>query len=428
MKIIHTSDLHLGQVIYQHYDRADEHDWFFSQLARWCDEERPDALLVTGDIFDIQQPSASTWQRFTHHFVDLHRRRPDMPIILIAGNHDSPSRLHSHKLVWQEIGTRIVALAPPVDAISREDGWENDFIIELPTGYIVALPYMAGQRGDVVQHLLDKVAQLNVNEKPVVMTGHLAVTDCDIKGHDIEIGNLRTIDVAQLGTGYDYLALGHIHRPQTYSDLEKKFIVDDSFEGEVSHYSSPVVRYAGSVLHVSCDETYPHTVSVVEIDTHNGEVSVRTRRIEELRHFFVIPRDNNHPVLTAKEALEQLEEFASEGMEGYFRFRLNRNVTLPSDFSQRVYAILEKHDNHLRYNPKIDWTGEIVEIEDEGLRPKFEVAELQQMSDPMQFIEKTITQYPGLDLEDLRDAFNDIKAEIHRMAEAEKKTFKKKKS
>ena len=60
MKIIHTADLHLGQILYQNYDRVDEHEHFFKQLEQWCLEEQPDALVLSGDVFDIQQPSAST--------------------------------------------------------------------------------------------------------------------------------------------------------------------------------------------------------------------------------------------------------------------------------------------------------------------------------------------------------------------------------
>lgn len=90
MKILHTADLHLGQVIYQNYDRTDEHDCFFSQLEQWCREERPDALVVSGDVFDIQQPSAATWKNFTDRFVRLHEASPGMHIVIVAGNHDSP--------------------------------------------------------------------------------------------------------------------------------------------------------------------------------------------------------------------------------------------------------------------------------------------------------------------------------------------------
>ena len=87
MKIIHTADLHLGQIIYQSYDRVDEHQHFFSQLTEWCRTERPDALLVSGDIFDIQQPSATTKKAFNDYFVNLHQACPDMHIVITAGNH-----------------------------------------------------------------------------------------------------------------------------------------------------------------------------------------------------------------------------------------------------------------------------------------------------------------------------------------------------
>ena len=67
MKILHTADLHLGQIIYQNYDRSDEHRHFFRQLEQWCKEEQPDALLVSGDVFDIQQPSATVKKAFTDY-------------------------------------------------------------------------------------------------------------------------------------------------------------------------------------------------------------------------------------------------------------------------------------------------------------------------------------------------------------------------
>ena len=88
MKIIHTADLHIGQIIYQNYDRSDEHQHFFRQLEEWCKAENPDALLISGDVFDIQQPSASTKRAFTEYFVQLHQSCPDMCIVITAGNHD----------------------------------------------------------------------------------------------------------------------------------------------------------------------------------------------------------------------------------------------------------------------------------------------------------------------------------------------------
>ena len=117
MKILHTADLHLGQVIYQNYDRTDEHDCFFVQLEQWCRDERPDALIVSGDVFDIQQPSATTWKAFTSHFVRLHRSSPGMHIVIVAGNHDSASRLQPHDAVWQLADVHLVGIYKDVGQV-----------------------------------------------------------------------------------------------------------------------------------------------------------------------------------------------------------------------------------------------------------------------------------------------------------------------
>ena len=277
MKIIHTADLHLGQVIYQSYDRVDEHEHFFRQLEKWCEDERPDALVVSGDIFDIQQPGAATRQFFNDHFVDISIKNPRMAIVIVAGNHDSASRIQADCSVWARAGVTLVGHGPSSDMPGDDDSWMDRFIVRLESGYIVALPFFLGDRSAQIQRILDFVAAENTEGKPVVMTGHLAVTGSDMTGHD-DIGRIRTQAVESLGTGYDYLALGHIHKPQTIGHQE------DAFAESVT-YPSGVVRYSGSALHVSCDEAYPHTVSVVEIDRRGGDVTIRQKRIDELRHF-----------------------------------------------------------------------------------------------------------------------------------------------
>lgn len=408
MKILHTADLHLGQVIYQNYERADEHSHFFAQLEQWCREERPDALIVSGDVFDIQQPSATTWKAFTDNFVHLRNASPETHIVIVAGNHDSAARIQSHGAVWKLAGTHLVGTPPPADPGSS-DGWQEQFVIKLAGGYIVALPYMTGERTATIQSLLDYVAADNTDGKPVVMTGHLAVTGSDMTGHDFDIGNVRAQEIGRLGTGYDYLALGHIHKPQTIGHKE------DSTEEEAT-YPAPVARYSGSALHVSCDETYPHTVSAVEIDRHGGNVRIRQLRIRELRHFYTLPQDDT-TLAKAEEVLECVRRFATENGSGYIRLRVPVTVSLPSDFNQMVYSIIEPYGGEIRYNPKIVWTGTAESNTDEGARPKFEVAEIQQMTDPVLFIEKTKEQYPELDMEEVREAFVEIEAEMKRMAE-----------
>ena len=408
MKIIHTADLHLGQVLYQNYDRVDEHAHFFRQLEQWCEEERPDALVVSGDIFDIQQPSAATRQFFNERFVSLARKNPAMAIVITAGNHDSAARIQADRSVWGLANVHLVGVAPSVDAGKEDDRWQENYIVRLAGGYIVALPYIAGDRKAQIQALLDRVAEENTDGKPVVLAAHLAVTGSDMEGH--EIGLIRTQDVSTLGTGYDYLALGHIHKPQTLGHP------DDSLRMDAVTYPSGVARYSGSVLHVSCDEAYPHTVSVVEMPHHGGGVTIRQHRIDELRHFYVLP-ENGGAYESAEDALAGIRVFCEAGRSGYFRLRVKYQATLPSNFNQSVFDVIGSCEEEVRYNPKTLWEGAPAEEVGQETKPVFEVAELQQMKDPVAFIEKTKEQYPGLDLEMVREAFEEVKAEARLLEE-----------
>ena len=412
MKILHTADLHLGQIIYQNYDRSDEHQHFFRQLEAWCREEQPDALLVSGDIFDIQQPSASVKKAFTEYFVQLHRACPAMHIIVVAGNHDSASRLQADNAIWKYADTTLIGMAPSNELLKSPDGWQDNYIVKLPTGYVIALPYMIGERRELLQSLLDYVNEQNTAGLPVVMMGHLAVTGSDATGHGFEIGKIATQDIVSLGQGYDYLALGHIHKPQTIGHP------DDALQEQVS-YPSPVVRYSGSALHVSCDETYPHAVSLVEIDRHAGQVSIRQLRIDELRHFFVLPADDTS-FTSADDAIEAIKTFAEQHKKGYFRLRIDYTTALPTNFNQMIYDAIAPYDEEIRYNPKIIWTGMPDKDPAEAVKPAFEVADLQQMTDPFNFIEKTIHQYPDLNLDEVREAFREITEEVKRMDEEDR--------
>ena len=137
-------------------------------------------------------------------------------------------------------------------------------------------------------------------------------------------------------------------------------------------------------------------------------VDITLHRIKQLRHFHTLPPSGESPFDNAEKALQSLDAFASGGGKGYVRFRLCREVVLPSDFSQKVYDIIERHGGEVRYNPRIDWVGSQPGREENADPSGFEVAELQQMTDPLQFIERTIDRYPGLDITDLRDAFREI--------------------
>ncbi|MDE6410694.1 MAG: exonuclease SbcCD subunit D [Muribaculaceae bacterium] len=411
MRILHTADLHIGQIIYQHYGRNDEHLHFFHQLEKWIKEYEPDLLVVAGDIFDMPQPSASCWKMFTETFVSIRKLRQDMAIVIIAGNHDSASRLQSHSEIWALADTYIIGSTPPLN-FREHSNWEEKFILRLPKGYVIALPYMSSDKADAVIALQEYVEKENTNGLPVVMTGHLAVTGCDFTGHDSEIGMLRTIDIERFGTGYDYFALGHIHRPQTIKHYPSKEVGD-------GWIASPVSRYSGSALHVSCDEAFPHSVTLVDIDAHKKKVKIRELRIQQLRHFYNLPL-NKEAFNNEKEVFKYLVKFIDENESCYIRIKMEKGADLPSDFNNRIYAFIEESGKDIRYNPKIIWIGDDEEEKtSDDLETEIAVEDFQQMTDPLEFIRLTADRYPALDMSTLPSAFKEIAEELMLMQEEE---------
>lgn len=420
MRILHTADLHLGQVLYQYYLRDDEHDYFFTQLEAWCQRYSPDVLVVCGDLYDVSQPGAHVRSVFNSRFSDLHRRFPAMHIVLVAGNHDSPSRIQADRSLWQLGGVTVVGAAPAASLLQQPQGWQEDYMVRVASGYVVTLPFCVAWNSTLVQALLDYVAAENHDGLPVVMTAHQTVEGSDFMGHlspdqdtiPTEVGGLRSLSVDALGHGFDYLALGHIHRPQTIG-----YPVADEF-GTESHYDRPVARYSGSPLHVSCNENYPHSVSLVDIQQHGGGLHLTRLPVDQRRHFFDVPRPPQPPAASYDDLLSAIDGvFATEG-PAYIRPRIDYNAIMPSDLPNRLYRKFadETHDE-LRLNPAFVWENQPVANDDE--RPTFEIAQLQQMDNPLDFVQQTIDHYPGLDCDRLPDLFAAIEVEIKRLDEEE---------
>lgn len=292
MKIIHTSDWHLGQDFY-HYDRAEEHEFFFDQLCELVEKEQPDALLVSGDIYHTATPSNASMKLYTRNMVRIHECCPTMAIIVTAGNHDSCSRLESTDEVWRLANVTVIG------GVER-DGEDYDLerhIIEIKDkGFVIAVPFINNKFNDVFLKLQNVVNERNVNNLPVVMMAHMAVCGCDFQGHDVSrlIGGSEMVDLKTLGDGYDYLALGHIHRPQTLENAK--------------------ARYSGSAIHVSFDEAFPHTVSIVKIASHGVKPDVKEHGVNQKMHLYSIPSESK----PFDEVIQYLKDKAPKG-PGYVR-------------------------------------------------------------------------------------------------------------
>ena len=319
MKINHTADWHLGQEFFQ-YDRRAEHEHFFECLRRIVADERPDALVVSGDIYHTATPSNATMKQFTDNMVLLHNTLSEMTIVVTAGNHDSCSRLESTSEVWRLANVHVVG-GVQRDAETGLFLIERH-IIELPgKGYILAVPFIQNNNLPIFSQLQEEVAKRNTSSLPVVMTAHLTIVGSDLTGHDVRlIGGIESEPIEAFGADYDYLALGHIHCPQTLKGSR--------------------ARYSGSPIQINFDENYPHSVSVVEI-ARNGEPPViKEVKIEPMMRFYTVPKEPK----PFYEAIAELAAF-NPSQQGYTRLNLLVKDYAPSNAEEMARNAVESRKN-----------------------------------------------------------------------------------
>ena len=331
-KFIHTSDWHLGQNFYG-YDRSEEQADFLRQLVDIVHQHQPDALLVSGDIFHTAAPSSAAVTLYVNAMLDIHDACPTMAIVVIAGNHDSASRLQCDSRLWERAGVKVLGgiardsegLADLDRHIIHVEG--KGIVAAVPFAYPASFPLVndehvgSDQRQPVYfQSLLDRVNAQNHAQLPVVLMAHLAVNGSDFTGH--EVGMMECVEVGVLGNGYDYAALGHIHRPQDVSER---------------------ARYCGTPLAVSFDEQCEHSASIVEIDSHGSLPRVTTKRIENIKPLRTIPAGS--PV-DFETALEQLQVLVPDE-RAYVRLNVQVDRYLPNGAQER--AALAVADKQCRF-------------------------------------------------------------------------------
>lgn len=327
MKILHTSDWHLGHTLYNH-DRTEEQLAMLEQMAAIVEKEQPDVFLLCGDVYHTPQPSAAVQTMLSDGLVRIHEANPAMTIVMTAGNHDSGTKHEIFQTPWKALNVYAIG--------QLERDHLDEHIIEVPgKGYVVAVPY-ANERNipeGFFQLLLDRVAERNVGHLPVVMTAHTTVKGCDTRGHDhaavlaggqhagtYTVGGIDALDLDALGEGYDYLALGHIHH------------------GQFVHSGKHNVRYSGTPLPVSFDEDFAHSVSIVEIDRHGETPTVRATEIRNPHPLTTLPTEG---LASWEEAKELLGKFPDD-IPAYIRLNVEIDDFLPVEANAEAARLAEQ--------------------------------------------------------------------------------------
>jgi len=343
MKLIHTSDWHLGQTLHQ-YSRDDEHKYFFNQLKNIILEEEPDVLIVSGDIFHSATPTVVSQRLYYHTLVELSRLHDDLQIIVVAGNHDSPSRLEAPRELWEAFNVTVIGGLDFYKEFNESELSYDASKIQIPVkrhdeivGWVLAVPFInAGNYPPLkdndtysnrvfsfynnLNNNLKQSVQFNENHS-VVATGHFMMSGVNSNSYNKMIDGLESVakeDILSLNE-IDYWALGHVHHPQ--------------FVGEN-------MRYSGSPFALTFNEIYPHSVTVVNIDNHN--VDIKIREIEPLIPVLDFPSKPNSydDALSVEEVLDNIEKVLDN--ECYVRLHVKSDLALSDVTNAKIMDVFEE--------------------------------------------------------------------------------------
>ena len=320
MKIIHTADWHIGHELYGYGREADFED-FFSQLSDLMREEQPDALLVSGDVYDSYMPSNAAVRQLNTALLSLHEASPETEIILTAGNHDSGLRLEAAAPPWLSHRIHLIGTIDPTLERNRIEIEGNGVVMAIPFCYPANFPHKESDqvKGRQESFFRRVSEQLDHENLPTVLMAHLYLSDARLNGtsqrRDV-VGGSEAMPLSGMGTGYDYLALGHIHRRQRVGDR---------------------ALYSGSPLPISFDEPVEHGVLVEEL--HKGKAPrVDFRQMKTHRPLLTLPEE----AVSYSDAIDLLRTMDADE-QAYIRLHVlgEPDKPLPFDYLEQATKALE---------------------------------------------------------------------------------------
>lgn len=296
MRILHTSDWHLGQH-FMGKTRQAEHQAFCAWLIEQVREQAVDAVLIAGDIFDTGAPPSYAREQYNRFIVEL--RAAGCELVVLGGNHDSVAMLGESKTLLAQLGTRVIPgvceqLDEQLLVLHRRDGFPGAILCGIP--FIRPRDVLLSQAGQsaqdkqqslqqaIQQHYQNlyalaeaKRAELGGN-LPIIATGHLTTVGASASDsvREIYVGSLEAFPTSAFPPAA-YIALGHIHRPQKVGGLEH-------------------IRYCGSPIALSFDEARQQKeVLLVELDGSG------------LRQISALPVPRFQPLLSLRGSLKELD-------------------------------------------------------------------------------------------------------------------------
>lgn len=265
MKLFHLSDLHIGKRVNE-FSMIEDQKYILTQILYAADHEKPDGILISGDVYDRTIPTAEAVQVFDAFLTRLSEQK--IPAFIISGNHDSAERLAFGSSLMGKSGIYFSKVYDgTVEKIPMQDAYGTVWIYLLPFLRPSTIRHALPERAEEVQSAADAVRialeQTKIDEKERnVLLAHQFVTGakrCDAE--ELQVGDVDQIP-AELFTSFEYVALGHIHSPQKVG--------------------RETVRYCGAPLKYSFSEAgQEKSITVVELK-EKGSVDLRTIPLKPL--------------------------------------------------------------------------------------------------------------------------------------------------
>lgn len=264
MKFMHLSDLHIGKRVNE-YSMMEDQQYILAQVLQLVDEEKPEAVLIAGDIYDKSVPGGDAVILFDRFLTQLAERK--VPVFLISGNHDSAERLAFGRKLMTESDVYISEVYEgKITKVTKTDqyGPVHFYLIPFLKPAVVRHFMPEKEITDYQSAMEAVVSSLDIDRtQRNVFLVHQFLTGAErSESEEVSVGGLDDI-AASVFDGIDYVALGHIHKPQ--------WVMRET------------VRYCGTLLKYSFSESGDEkTVTFVEM-RQKGEVGIRERKLKPLR-------------------------------------------------------------------------------------------------------------------------------------------------
>lgn len=276
MKWIHIGDVHIGKYVHE-FSMLKDQEYILNQIITIAEKEKADGIIIAGDVYDRSIPPAeavSVLDSFLTKLIEKH-----IKVCMISGNHDSPERIGFAGEILDKSGLYIANTAKNgIKKVCFDDGFGAVNIYLLPFARPAVMKYWLGEENGkemnyeaCIKKMIEN-CEINQNERNILVTHHFVIKGAEIplcsdSEQSVFVGGTEQVD-GEIFDCFDYVALGHIHRPQKVG--------------------RDTMRYCGSPLKYSFSEAgHEKSVTVVELK-EKGDLVIKKVPLKPLHDMRII--------------------------------------------------------------------------------------------------------------------------------------------